>query len=154
MANLLYLVHRLPYPPNKGDKVRSYHLLKHLAASHNVYLGTFVDDSDDMQHLPVVQAMCAGLCAVVLSPVVAAAECVAAIKAKASEALMPASTVAEYVSAIDKLLADAANAQAVGQCARTCVTRSYSWNAHLSFIDQYLPRADNDLAEVNNEVAQ
>ena len=33
MANLLYLVHRLPYPPNKGDKVRSYHLLKHLAAS-------------------------------------------------------------------------------------------------------------------------
>ena len=30
MGNLLYLVHRLPYPPNKGDKVRSYHLLKHL----------------------------------------------------------------------------------------------------------------------------
>ena len=71
MANLLYLVHRLPYPPNKGDKVRSYHLLKHLAASHNVYLGTFVDDSDDMQYLPVVREMCAGLCAVPLSPVVA-----------------------------------------------------------------------------------
>jgi hypothetical protein len=34
MANLLYLVHRLPYPPNKGDKVRSYHLLQHLAARH------------------------------------------------------------------------------------------------------------------------
>ena len=32
MRNLLYLVHRLPYPPNKGDKVRSYHLLAHLAA--------------------------------------------------------------------------------------------------------------------------
>ena len=27
MANILYLVHRLPYPPNKGDKLRSYHLL-------------------------------------------------------------------------------------------------------------------------------
>ena len=27
MANILYLVHRLPYPPNKGDKVRSYHLV-------------------------------------------------------------------------------------------------------------------------------
>ena len=24
--NLLYLVHRIPYPPNKGDKVRSYHI--------------------------------------------------------------------------------------------------------------------------------
>ena len=47
MANLLYLVHRLPYPPNKGDKVRSYHLLKHLARQHRVFLGTFIDDPDD-----------------------------------------------------------------------------------------------------------
>ena len=30
MANILYLVHRMPYPPNTGDKVRSYHLLRHL----------------------------------------------------------------------------------------------------------------------------
>jgi sugar transferase (PEP-CTERM/EpsH1 system associated) len=66
MAKLLYLVHRLPYPPNKGDKVRSYHLLKHLAARHSVYLGTFVDDPDDMQHLPVVRALCADLCALPL----------------------------------------------------------------------------------------
>ena len=57
MAKLLYLVHRLPYPPNKGDKVRSYHLLKHLAARHSVFLGTFVDDPDDLQHLPVVRAL-------------------------------------------------------------------------------------------------
>jgi hypothetical protein len=48
VANVLYLVHRLPYPPNKGDKVRSYHLLKHLAARHQVFLGTFVDDPDDL----------------------------------------------------------------------------------------------------------
>ena len=44
MARLLYLVHRLPYPPNKGDKVRSYHLLKHLARNHEIHLGTFIDD--------------------------------------------------------------------------------------------------------------
>ena len=42
MSNLLYLVHRLPYPPNKGDKVRSYHLLKHLAWNRNG-LGTTDD---------------------------------------------------------------------------------------------------------------
>ena len=47
MANILYLVHRLPYPPDKGDKVRSYHLLKHLAERHRVFVGTFVDDPDD-----------------------------------------------------------------------------------------------------------
>ena len=68
MAKLLYLVHRLPYPPNKGDKVRSYHLLKHLAARHEVYLGTFVDDPDDLQHLPVVRGLCADLLAVRLQP--------------------------------------------------------------------------------------
>ena len=38
LPNLLYLVHRLPFPPNKGDKVRSFHLLKHLALSHRVFL--------------------------------------------------------------------------------------------------------------------
>lgn len=61
MANILYLVHRLPYPPNKGDKVRSYHLLKHLAAQHRVFLGTFVDDPDDMQHIETVRKFCTDL---------------------------------------------------------------------------------------------
>jgi sugar transferase (PEP-CTERM/EpsH1 system associated) len=61
MANLLYLVHRLPYPPNKGDKVRSYHLLRHLLQKHRVFLGTFIDDPDDEQHLPTLQALCPDL---------------------------------------------------------------------------------------------
>lgn len=65
---ILYLVHRLPYPPNKGDKVRSYHLLKHLAARHEVHLGTFVDDPEDEVHLPRVQALCADLHAARLNP--------------------------------------------------------------------------------------
>lgn len=64
MAKLLYLVHRMPYPPNKGDKVRSYHLLKHLAAQHEVYLGTFVDDPDDLQHLDALRAVCADVMAI------------------------------------------------------------------------------------------
>ena len=68
MANILYLVHRLPFPPNKGDKVRSYHLLKHLAQRHKIFLGTFVDDPDDERYLPDVQALCADLKAVKLNP--------------------------------------------------------------------------------------
>jgi sugar transferase (PEP-CTERM/EpsH1 system associated) len=68
MANLLYVVHRLPYPPDKGDKVRSYHLLRHLCSRHRVFLGTFVDDPDDLRHLPQVRAMCAGVHAVRLDP--------------------------------------------------------------------------------------
>lgn len=61
MANLLYLVHRLPYPPNKGDKVRSYHLLRHLQKEHRVFLGTFIDDPADEEHLPALKAMCPDL---------------------------------------------------------------------------------------------
>ena len=71
MANVLYLVHRLPYPPNKGDKVRSYHLLKHLAARHRVFLGTFVDDPEDEIHVDTVRQHCAELHVERLNPRVA-----------------------------------------------------------------------------------
>lgn len=68
MANILYLVHRLPYPPNKGDKVRSFHLLKHLLKNHRVFLGTFIDDPNDSAHISTVQSMCAGLHVTRLDP--------------------------------------------------------------------------------------
>ena len=61
MANILYLVHRLPYPPNKGDKLRSYHLLKHLLERHRVFLGTFIDDPEDEPHIELLRGMCADL---------------------------------------------------------------------------------------------
>lgn len=59
--NVLYLVHRMPYPPNKGDKVRSYHLLRHLAARHRVWLGSFVDDPDDEAHVGTLRQWCVDL---------------------------------------------------------------------------------------------
>jgi sugar transferase (PEP-CTERM/EpsH1 system associated) len=59
METLLFLSHRLPYPPNKGDKVRSYHLLRHLAQRYRVALGTFIDDRTDWQHVDALQALCA-----------------------------------------------------------------------------------------------
>jgi sugar transferase (PEP-CTERM/EpsH1 system associated) len=49
MADILFLAHRVPYPPDRGDKIRSYHILKHLAASHRVHLGTFADDEADLE---------------------------------------------------------------------------------------------------------
>ena len=71
MSNLLYLVHRLPYPPNKGDKVRSYHLLAHLAARHSVFLGTFIDDPQDEAYADTLRDYCADLHIGRLSPRVA-----------------------------------------------------------------------------------
>lgn len=68
MEDLLYLVHRIPYPPNKGDKIRSYHLLKHLSQRYRVFLGTFIDDPEDWQHVETVKSMCAETCVVNLNP--------------------------------------------------------------------------------------
>lgn len=51
-------MHRIPFPPNKGDKVRSFHLLKYLSINHDVYLGTFIDDPIDKQYIPQVQEFC------------------------------------------------------------------------------------------------
>ncbi|MGZ3157882.1 MAG: TIGR03087 family PEP-CTERM/XrtA system glycosyltransferase [Burkholderiaceae bacterium] len=58
MEHVLFLVHRIPYPPNKGDKIRSYHLLKHLAQRYRVHLGTFIDDPDDWQYVDKVKSLC------------------------------------------------------------------------------------------------
>jgi len=60
VEKLLLLVHRIPYPPNKGDKIRSYHLLQHLSSRYQVYLGAFIDDADDWRHVPRLQELCAG----------------------------------------------------------------------------------------------
>jgi sugar transferase (PEP-CTERM/EpsH1 system associated) len=68
MANILYLVHRMPYPPNKGDKVRSYHLLRHLQRQHRVFLGTFIDDPEDTPQVPALQALCPDLYIEKLNP--------------------------------------------------------------------------------------
>jgi sugar transferase (PEP-CTERM/EpsH1 system associated) len=62
MDPILYLVHRIPYPPNKGDKIRSYHWLKFLAERYRVFLGTFVDDPNDWMYLSKLQSLCAEVC--------------------------------------------------------------------------------------------
>jgi len=46
---VLFLTHRIPYPPNKGDKIRSYHILNYLLKSHEIYLASLVDQKEDKQ---------------------------------------------------------------------------------------------------------
>ncbi len=60
MKELLFLAHRIPYPPNKGDKIRSYHLLKHLSRNFRIHLGAFVDAAEDWQYTQSLVDMVAG----------------------------------------------------------------------------------------------
>lgn len=68
MKELLFLSHRIPYPPDKGDKIRSYHLLKRLAERYRVHLGTFVDDPADRVYQSTLEALCEQTCFVRLDP--------------------------------------------------------------------------------------
>jgi sugar transferase (PEP-CTERM/EpsH1 system associated) len=60
MPNLLFLTQRIPYPPNKGEKIRSLQIIRHLSRNYNVHLGCLLDDPADEQHIGAVQALCAG----------------------------------------------------------------------------------------------
>jgi len=66
MRELLFLAHRIPYPPDKGDKIRSSHLLQHLARRYRVHVGAFIDDARDWHHVEHVKKMCGETCFVAL----------------------------------------------------------------------------------------
>jgi sugar transferase (PEP-CTERM/EpsH1 system associated) len=87
VQDLLLLIHRIPYPPNKGDKIRSWHLLKHLAGQYRVHLATFVDDPDDWQHMPHVEAQCASSHFAALHPLRARVRSLGALAANRSLSL-------------------------------------------------------------------
>jgi glycosyltransferase involved in cell wall biosynthesis len=46
-VTLLFLAHRVPFPPDRGDKIRSFHILQYLAERARVHLVAFADDEAD-----------------------------------------------------------------------------------------------------------
>jgi sugar transferase (PEP-CTERM/EpsH1 system associated) len=56
----LFLAHRIPFPPDRGDKIRSWHLLEHLSRLGRVHLACFADDAADAAHLPALRAALGG----------------------------------------------------------------------------------------------
>lgn len=69
--NLLFLSHRIPYPPDKGEKIRAWHMFCHLAQTHRLHLGCFIDDDVDWEHLPKLRDMCADIACFALHPRIA-----------------------------------------------------------------------------------
>lgn len=55
---ILYLCHRIPYPPDKGEKIRAFHQLRALASRHEVDLFTLADVSADMAHSASLREYC------------------------------------------------------------------------------------------------
>lgn len=58
-ANLLFLSHCVPNPPDKGEKIRSYHLFRHLARRYAVHLVCFARQQGDLEHAQALAGCCA-----------------------------------------------------------------------------------------------
>lgn len=54
---ILFLTHRIPYPPNKGDKIRSYNILKYLVKRHDVCLASLLDEKADALFIGEIQSL-------------------------------------------------------------------------------------------------
>lgn len=61
---ILYLAHRLPYPLNKGEKIRTFHQICHLSRHHIIHLICMVDDPTDLQYVKLLERYCASVTAV------------------------------------------------------------------------------------------
>jgi sugar transferase (PEP-CTERM/EpsH1 system associated) len=60
LKDIVFLAHRIPFPPDRGDKIRSWHLLKHLATLGRVHLACFADDEADAAHLAALREALGG----------------------------------------------------------------------------------------------
>ncbi|MFQ5461305.1 MAG: TIGR03087 family PEP-CTERM/XrtA system glycosyltransferase [Phycisphaerae bacterium] len=69
--NILYLAHRIPYPPNKGDKLRAFRQLERLARSHRVWCACFVDTPSDRQYVDGLRDYCQDVIAIDVHALVA-----------------------------------------------------------------------------------
>ncbi len=55
---ILFLTARLPYPPNRGDRLRAYHFLRVLSREHQITLLSFIDDSREAEHVAALRPFC------------------------------------------------------------------------------------------------
>lgn len=49
MGDILFLTHRIPYPPDRGDKIRGFNIVKYLSARKRVHVIAFADDTRDLK---------------------------------------------------------------------------------------------------------
>jgi sugar transferase (PEP-CTERM/EpsH1 system associated) len=63
VPTLLFVSHRFPYPPDRGERIRGINLLRHLATRYRVLLGCVADGAGDLDHLDVLREVCAEVAA-------------------------------------------------------------------------------------------
>jgi polysaccharide biosynthesis protein PslH len=54
----LFMTSRLPYPPDRGDRVRTFFMLQEFSRRYNVTLLSFYSDRSEQEYLPVLKKLC------------------------------------------------------------------------------------------------
>ena len=67
---VLFLTHRLPYAPNRGDRVRAYHLVRTLALQTSLEVVSLAHDEREAAETGAIEALGASVTAVRTSPFV------------------------------------------------------------------------------------
>jgi sugar transferase (PEP-CTERM/EpsH1 system associated) len=49
MGDILFLGHRVPFPPDRGDKIRGFNIIKYLSERRRVHIIAFADDQRDLK---------------------------------------------------------------------------------------------------------
>ncbi len=62
MAKILVLTQRIPFPPNKGEKIRPFQFIKRWSEKDEIHLGCFVDDKNDWQYVKNLEKLCRTSC--------------------------------------------------------------------------------------------
>ena len=66
--HLLLICHRIPYPPNKGDKIRAYNILRFLSQKFQIHLAFMIDDLNDINTLDSLRPLVNDIFYDVISP--------------------------------------------------------------------------------------
>lgn len=65
---ILFLTHRVPHPPNRGDRIRTFHFLQHLAQHAEVWLAAFADEAVSPASMQVLQQLCRDVALIPVQP--------------------------------------------------------------------------------------
>jgi sugar transferase (PEP-CTERM/EpsH1 system associated) len=65
---ILFISHRIPYPPNKGDKLRAFNIIKHLAQKHEISLACMVESREELKYVADLKPYCKQIYGEYISP--------------------------------------------------------------------------------------
>ncbi len=101
MSEILFLAHRIPWPADRGDKIRSHNILRHLAAMAPVHVVSFADDDRDMGFVAEMEPIFASVFAEIRSKPqwVAGAEALAS-GASVSVKSFASASIARHIEAL------------------------------------------------------